>query len=84
MDKMKALVEYKKKIAFWLDIYPDLVAQKEYADKQPLPTTVSSLKAYTTVQFLPFEELENPFIKRETQNIKTLISTKINYINMSD
>jgi hypothetical protein len=64
-DKMKALVEYKKKIAFWLDIYPDLVAQKEYADKPPLPTTVSSLKAYTTIQFLPFEELENPFVKRD-------------------
>jgi hypothetical protein len=64
-DKMKALVEYKKKIAFWLDIYPDSAAQKEYADKLPLPTTASSLKAYTTIQFLPFEELENPFIKRD-------------------
>ena len=64
-DKMKALVEYKKKIAFWLDIYPDSAAQKEYADKLPLPTTASSLKAYTTLEFLPFEELENPFVKRD-------------------
>ena len=64
VEKLKALVQYKKKIALWLEIYPDYAVQKEYSDKTPVPTTVVTLKGYMT-KFLPFEELENPLIKRD-------------------
>ena len=64
VEKLKMLVQYKKKIALWLEIYPDYAIQKEYNDKQPVPTTVVTLKGYM-VKFLPFEELENPYVKRD-------------------
>jgi thiamine kinase-like enzyme len=64
VEKLKGLIQYKKKIALWLEIYPDSDVQKEYRDKPTIPTSVVSLKGYT-IQFPPFEELENPFVKRD-------------------
>jgi hypothetical protein len=63
-DKIRDLIEYKKKVALWLGIYPDEFAQVEYNKKVPIMSSVSNLKGYA-LSFTPFEEMENPNIARD-------------------
>ena len=63
-EKIKALIEYKKKMAFWLDVYIDYREQHAYNDGIPIPVKSSPLKGYA-IKLLPFEELENPLAKRD-------------------
>jgi hypothetical protein len=87
-DKIKLLIEYKKKIALWLNIYPDLEIQTKYSDKEPIITNVPQIRGYIT-EFPPFEELENPSVKRDwyilpkTDIIEPLMRTRIQ-LNICD
>jgi len=64
IDKVNALIEYKKKIAKWLEVYPDKGVQHGYSNDIPVPTNATSLKGYT-ISFLPFEEIQNPLVSRD-------------------
>ena len=44
-DRVNALIEYKKKIAKWLEIYPDNNAQTIYSQDTPIPTKQIRLKS---------------------------------------
>lgn len=75
-DKVNTLIEYKKKIAKWLEVYPDSAALIEYRNQLPIPITTTSLKGYT-IQFLPFEEALNPAISRDWYSLPdTMILSK--------
>lgn len=63
-DKVRALIEYKKKIAKWIEVYPDAAELKKYTEQLPIPTSATSLKGYS-ISFLVFEEVENPLISRD-------------------
>lgn len=63
-DKIRDLLEYKKKVALWLGIHPDGWVQNDYNSKVPIITSVPKLKGYI-LSFTPFEEMENPNIARD-------------------
>jgi len=86
VEKVKSLIEYKKKIAKWLGLYPDAVAMKEYSEQVPIISSAQNLKGYT-ITFPIFEELQNPYIIRDwfsllntdtlSKTVRTRITIKI-------
>ena len=86
VEKVNKLIEYKKKIAKWLDLYPDAAVMKEYSEQVPITSSAQNLKGYT-ISFPIFEELQNPFIVRDwysllntdtlSKTVRTRISIKL-------
>jgi hypothetical protein len=76
-DKVKGLIEYKKRVALWLGLYPDAAKQLDYNTTLPMIPSVP-LKGYA-LHFIPFEEMDNPSLSRDWYSLENtdILSTSL-------